>query len=103
VKKFKKLGAVVLGISPDKPEAQKRFEENQGLGVTLLSDEEKETLTRYGAYGEKKMYGKTVQGVIRSTFLIEPGGKVAYIWKKVRVDGHAEAVLAKLEELAGRG
>jgi peroxiredoxin Q/BCP len=100
VKRFKEHGAVVFGISPDKPETQKKFEEKHKLNVRLLADTEKKVLEKYGAFGEKKMYGKVVMGVIRSTFLIDPDGKLVRIWRKVRVDGHAEAVLEALEELS---
>jgi len=99
VKKFEKSGAVVLGISPDKVEAQKKFEQKHKLKIPLLSDEDKAVTTKYGCYGEKKMYGRTVQGIIRSTYLIAPNGKLAKIWSKVRVDGHADKVLEALNEL----
>lgn len=99
--KFTKLGAAVLGISPDKPEAQKKFEQKHKLKLRLLCDEDKSVLTAYSAFGEKKMYGKTVKGVIRSTFLIAPSGKVAKLWSKVRVEGHAEMVLEALAEVEG--
>jgi len=100
VKKFGKAGAVVLGISPDSVAAQKKFEEKHELGVPLLSDEDKKVTTAWGCYGEKKMYGKTVMGITRTTYLIDPTGKVAQIWRNVRVDGHADKVLEKLTELA---
>jgi len=99
VKKFSTLGAVVLGISPDSPEVQKKFKENHKLGMHLLADTDRKVLEKYGAFGEKKMYGKIVRGVIRSTFLIDPQGRLARIWSNVRVEGHAEAVL---EELGAR-
>ena len=100
MKKFEKSGAVVLGISPDSVAAQKKFEEKHKLGIALLSDEDKAVTTAYGCYGEKKMYGRTVKGIIRSTYLIDPKGKVAKIWSKVRVDGHAEKVLEALQSTA---
>lgn len=99
-KKFAKSGAVVLGISPDKPAAQKKFETQHELALPLLCDIDKKVTTAYGAYGTKMMYGREVQGIIRSTFLIDPKGKVARVWSKVKVDGHAEAVLAALTELS---
>jgi thioredoxin-dependent peroxiredoxin len=98
VKKFEDAGAVVLGISPDSVDAQKKFEEKHKLKVPLLSDETKKVTTAYGCYGEKKMYGKTVMGISRTTYLIDPNGKVAQIWRNVRVDGHADKVLARLSE-----
>ncbi|WP_104107679.1 thioredoxin-dependent thiol peroxidase, partial [Nocardioides sp. 616] len=70
-------GYEVVGISPDKPEKLAKFRERDGLTITLLSDPEKQTLTEYGAFGEKKLYGKVVQGVIRSTVVVDPEGKVA--------------------------
>ena len=96
---FEKLDAVVLGISPDSPEKHRRFIEKKGLAVTLLSDEEKRVLKAYGAWGLKKMYGKAFEGVIRSTFLIDPAGKIAAVWPKVRVKGHVAAVKEKPEAL----
>lgn len=99
MKKFAKLDAVVLGISPDKPAAQKKFEVKHKLKIPLLSDEDKAVTTKYGCFGEKKMYGRTVKGIIRSTYIIDPKGKVAKIWSKVRVDGHPEKVLDALKEL----
>ena len=100
MKKFEKSGAVILGISPDSVAAQKKFEEKQNLGIPLLSDEDKSVTTAYGCYGEKKMYGRTVMGIIRSTYLINPKGVVSKIWSKVRVDGHADKVLEALVGLA---
>lgn len=101
VNKFSKQDAVVLGISPDKPAAQKKFEAKHNLKVPLLADEDKAVTTAYGCYGEKKMYGRTVKGIIRSTYLIDPSGKVAKVWSKVRVDGHADKVLDALKDLRG--
>ena len=96
---FEKLGAVVLGVSPDSCESHKKFMEKKGLKVTLLCDPEKEVLKKYGAWGIKKMYGKEYEGVIRTTYLIDPEGKMAAVWPKVRVKGHVEKVLEKLKEL----
>jgi peroxiredoxin Q/BCP len=96
VKKFAKQGAVVLGISPDSPAAQKKFEQKHKLGMPLLSDEDKSVLTAYGCWGEKSLYGRKFMGVIRSTYVIDPQGKLAKVWTKVKVDGHAEAVLEAL-------
>ena len=99
MKKFEKLNAVILGISPDKPAAQKKFEAKHKLKMPLLSDEDRKVTTSYGCYGEKKMYGRTVMGITRTTYLIDPKGKVAQVWNRVRVDGHAEKVLEALKEL----
>ena len=96
---FEKLDAVILGVSPDSPEKHRKFIEKKGLKITLLSDENKEALKAYGAWGLKKMYGKEYEGVIRSTFLIDPEGNIAAVWPKVRVKGHVEAVKQKLEGL----
>jgi len=99
---FEKEGAVVLGVSPDSVESHKKFKEKKGLKVTLLSDPEKEVISAYGAWQKKKMYGREFMGVVRSTYLIDPEGKVAHVWKKVRVKDHAESVLKKLKELKER-
>ena len=100
LEQFEALDAVVLGCSPDTPQSHRKFIEQHELGVTLLSDPEHKAMEKYGAWGEKKMYGKVRQGVIRSTVLIDPKGKVAHHWKNVRAAGHAEKVRQKLEELA---
>ncbi len=81
-------GLDVLGISPDKPEKLAKFRDQEGLTFPLLSDPDKEVLTAWGAYGEKQMYGKTVTGVIRSTFVIDPDGKVEVAQYNVRATGH---------------
>ena len=98
---FNARGAIVIGVSPDSPESHTKFIEKHGLGITLLSDTEKEILTGYGVWRKKKMYGREYMGVVRSTFLIDPEGKIAYIWPKVRAAGHADAVMEKLVELQG--
>jgi len=74
----------VLGLSPDPPEKLKKFDEKHGLGFTLLSDAEHATAELYGVWGEKKMYGKTYMGIVRSSFLIDEAGKVIDAWYKVR-------------------
>lgn len=96
---FTKLGAVILGVSPDSPESHCKFIEKEGLKITLLCDPDHETLEEFGAWGLKQNYGKEYWGVIRSTFLIDPKGNIAAIWPSVKVDGHVEAVLEKLKEL----
>jgi thioredoxin-dependent peroxiredoxin len=100
IKRFEKLDAVVLGVSPDSPESHARFIRKHKLKVTLLSDPGHDAMARYGAWGEKVLYGKRTQGVIRSTVLIDPAGRVAHRWAKVQAKGHAEKVREKLEELA---
>ena len=92
------LNAVVLGVSPDSVKSHVRFREKHGLKVTLLSDPEHKVLETYGAWQLKKMYGREYYGVVRSTFLIDPEGKIAFIWPKVKVKGHVEAVIEKLKE-----
>ncbi|BCD60841.1 MULTISPECIES: thioredoxin-dependent thiol peroxidase [unclassified Nitratiruptor] len=99
LKEFEKLGAVVLGVSPDSCESHRKFSEKKQLQVTLLCDTQKEVLKAYGAWGIKKMYGKEYEGVIRTTYLIDPEGNVAAVWPKVRVKGHVEKVLQTLKEL----
>lgn len=100
MKKFAKLDAVVWGISADSVEKQKSFEEKQKLGVPLLSDEDKKVLTKYGIFGEKKLYGRVSMGIKRTTLLIDPKGVVVKRWNNVRADGHAEKVLTYLNDLA---
>ena len=90
-------GYEVLGISPDKPEKLAKFRDRDALTITLLSDPGKEALSAYGAFGEKKMYGKTVQGVIRSTFVIDEEGKVEVAQYNVKATGH----VAKLRKDLG--
>ena len=89
-------GYVVLGISPDKPEKLAKFREKENLTITLLSDADKSVMTAYGAYGEKKLYGKTVQGVIRSTFVVGPDGTLEQAWRNVKATGHVARVLNEL-------
>ena len=81
-------GLDVVGISPDKPEKLAKFRAAERLTFPLLSDPERKILTAYGAYGEKKMYGKTVQGVIRSTFVVDEKGKIAEAQYNVKATGH---------------
>ena len=81
-------GLDVLGISPDKPAKLARFRDKEGLTFPLLSDEDRSVLTAWGAFGEKTMYGKTVTGVIRSTFVVDAGGKIEVAQYNVRATGH---------------
>lgn len=99
LERFHERGAVVLGVSKDSVQSHRRFAEKLGLGFPLLADPETKVLRAYGAWGKKKLYGKEYEGTIRSTVLIDPEGRVARVWPKVRVKGHAEAVLAELERL----
>ena len=90
-------GYEVLGISPDKPEKLAKFRERDHLGITLLSDQDKAVMNAYGAFGEKKMYGKTVQGVIRSTLVVDEDGTVQVAQYNVKATGH----VAKLKKDLG--
>jgi peroxiredoxin Q/BCP len=81
-------GYTVVGISPDKPEKLAKFRDRDGLTITLASDADKAVMTAYGAYGEKKLYGKVVQGVIRSTFVVDEQGKVELAQYNVKATGH---------------
>jgi peroxiredoxin Q/BCP len=96
-KKMQKSGAVLLGISPDTPKAQKKFEEKFSLPFTLLGDADKKVANLYGVMKEKNMYGKKVMGVARTTFVIGPDGKFVHIFEKVKPEGHAEEVLEYLK------
>ena len=96
---LQKLDAVVIGISPDSPESHAKFIEKKDLKVILLSDVDKKVIKKYGKWGKKKFRGKEYIGVIRSTFLIDPDGKIAHIWSKVSVKGHPEDVESVLKEL----
>ena len=89
-------GYVVLGISPDKPEKLAKFRERDGLTFPLLSDPDKSVLTAYGAFGEKKLYGKVVTGVIRSTFVISPTGVIEHAFTNVRATGHVAKLMRDL-------
>jgi peroxiredoxin Q/BCP len=91
---FAENGTVVLGISADTVKAQDSFRNKHELAIPLISDERHEMLESYGAWGEKSMYGRTFLGIIRTTVLIDARGRVARIWRHVRVDGHADEVLA---------
>jgi len=92
-KAFDAAGADILGVSADPVEAQDKFKVKHRLAIPLGSDESKDMLKAYGAWGEKSMYGRKFMGVIRKTFLIGPDGRVVRIWPKVRVEGHAKEVL----------
>ena len=85
---FREEGYEVLGISPDKPEKLARFRDKEALGIRLLSDPDKAVMSAWGAFGEKKMYGKVVQGVIRSTFVVNEQGAVEVAQYNVKATGH---------------
>jgi len=90
---FDAAGAMIIGISPDSPKKHDKFKEKYDLGILLAADEEKETATAYGVWVEKSMYGRKYMGIERSTFLVDKDGKLARIWRKVKVPGHVEEVL----------
>jgi len=92
--KLSRAGLVVLGISPDTPKAQKKFEEKFELPYTLLADAEKTVAKLFDVLKEKNMYGKKVIGIERTTFFIDAKGSIAQVWRKVKPEGHAEEVLA---------
>lgn len=91
---FEAAGAVVVGISKDGVAAHDRFCRKHGLGVILASDEGGDTCERYGVWGEKSLYGRTFMGIGRTTFLVDGTGRIARVWPKVKVAGHAAEVLA---------
>ena len=97
--KFAAAGAEIIGISPDSAASHKKFKTKYDLAVRLVADEEKSAATAYGVWVEKSMYGKKYMGVERSTFLIDKAGEVAHSWRKVKVSGHAEEVLAAVRAL----
>lgn len=94
---FEAAGATVVGVSRDDVASHERFRDKHGIGVILLSDLEGKVSEAYGAWGEKKMYGKVSQGMIRSTFLIGEDGRIREVWRNVRVPSHADKVLAAVE------
>ena len=97
--KFTKSKAVVLGVSVLDSKSKARFAEKYGLKFPLLADQDHAVIEKYGAWQEKSMYGKKYMGVARTTYLIGPDGKVAKRWDGVKVDGHAEEVLAAVQQL----
>jgi peroxiredoxin Q/BCP len=98
LKTFEKAGVAVLGISPDKAEKHVKFRTKYKLKFPLLTDSDKTVMEKYGAWGEKTLYGKKTVGTIRSTFLVGPNGKIQQAWYHVRADGHAAKVLETLSE-----
>lgn len=96
---FAAEGTEIIGISPDSPASHKKFKSKHGLNVRLLADEQKEIASAYGVWVEKSMYGRKYMGVERSTFLIDKSGKLVKSWRKVRIPGHAEEVLAAVRAL----
>lgn len=97
---FSKAGALVVGISPDGVESHAKFRKKHDLGIRLVADVDRKAVEAYGVWVEKSMYGRKYMGVERSTFLIDKKGKIAKAWRKVKVPGHAEEVLAAVRALA---
>ena len=97
---LQKLGAKVIGISPDDVKSHVKFRDKFQLNFPLLADPDHAVAEKFGAWREKNMYGKKSMGIQRSTYLIGPDGKIVRVWKKVSVDGHDEAVIAAIKELA---
>lgn len=96
---FKAAGAEVIGISPDSVASHRKFRQKYELTVTLAADEEKKAAEAFGVWVEKSMYGKKYMGIERSTFLIDGKGVIRKIWRKVKVPGHVEEVLAAVKAL----
>jgi len=101
--KFKRKQAVVVGVSPDSVKSHTNFCSKHDLKIMLLSDPDHKMLEKYGVWQEKSMYGKKYMGVVRTTVLIDPDGRIAEIWEKVKVKGHAEEVYSKLTEAQKAG
>jgi len=96
---FAKAGAVVVGVSPDSAASHEKFRKKHGLAVSLAADPKREAIEAYGVWKEKSMYGRKYFGVERSTFLIDKDGRIARVWRKVKVPGHAEEALAAAKAL----
>lgn len=96
---FKKLKLQIFGVSVDSVKSHKKFEKKYGLPFTLISDEDKKIVKAYGVWGKKKFWGREYMGTLRTSFLIDPKGKIAKIYEKVDPETHAEEVLADLKKL----
>jgi thioredoxin-dependent peroxiredoxin len=99
-KRLQKTGVVLLGASPDTPQAQKKFQEKFHLPFSLLADKDKKLCNAFGVIQEKNMYGKKVMGVVRTTFVIGPDGKIKHVFHKVKPEGHSDEVLDYLKQAA---
>jgi len=97
---FEKRNAAVLGVSPDTEKKHAKFIEKYDLNFDLLADTEQTLCSQFGVWQEKSMYGRKYMGVVRTTYLIDPKGNVAFRWDKVKVKGHDDEVLAKIDELS---
>lgn len=90
---FERAGVMLVGISPDTPEKLARFRARHNLSPVLVSDPDRVAIEAYGAWGEKKNYGRTYTGLIRTTVLVDPDGKIAKIWPNIRAKGHADRII----------
>jgi len=95
---YEEQGAVILGVSPDSPQSHVRFKSKYNLPFLLLSDEDHKVAEQYGVWGEKQMYGRAYQGILRTTFVIDEEGKIAKVFTKVKPEGHGEEVLGVLAD-----
>jgi len=95
---YEEQGAVILGVSPDSPQSHVRFKSKYNLPFLLLSDEDHKVAEQYGVWGEKRLYGRTYQGILRTTFVIDEEGRIAKVFTKVKPDGHGEEVLGALAQ-----
>jgi peroxiredoxin Q/BCP len=98
-RKFAALGITVIGVSKDSVQSHEKFRKKYGLQIHLASDPEKETAEEYGVWVQKKLYGRSYMGMDRATFLVDGKGVIREIWRKVKVPGHAEAVLERAKGL----
>ena len=98
--KFSRQGAVIIGVSKDTVAKHDKFKDKYDLKVTLASDEDGKVVEKYGVWVEKSMYGRKYMGIDRSTFVIDPNGKIAKIWRKVKVPGHVDEVLDVVKDVA---
>jgi thioredoxin-dependent peroxiredoxin len=98
-KAFEDANAVVIGVSKDKISSHQKFRQKYDLKITLASDFETQVVEKFGVWVEKSMYGRKYMGIERATFLIDPTGKIAHIWRKVKVPGHADDVLSVVQKL----
>ncbi len=96
---LKKNGVSVIGVSPDKNESHEKFITKYGLSFPLIADPERKIIYKYGVWGEKQNYGKTYMGLHRTTFLIDPKGKIVHVFSRPKTKEHAEEILAKLDEI----
>jgi peroxiredoxin Q/BCP len=97
LKELSKINIAVVGISPDQPETQKKFDDKHNLGFSLLSDPDHKIAEAYGVWGEKKMYGKTFMGIIRSSFLIDEKGKILNAWYKISPKNTVQELMKVLD------